>query len=451
MVLDKLGESLQNTLKKITGASVVDEKLVKELTKDIQRALLQADVDVQLVFDLTSNIKERALEKEAPEGITRREHIVNIVYEEMVNFLGGEGGEIDVDSKQPFKIMLVGLFGAGKTTTAGKLAKYYQKRGHNVALVQTDTWRPAAYDQLEQTAEKVGCDFYGLKEAKHPQEVWKKYEDKLQDYDIVIVDTAGRDALKDELIEELNKINRKVKADENLLVMPADIGQGASEQAAAFQDMVDVDGVVITKMDGTAKGGGALAACSITGSPVKFIGVGETIEDIEEFRPEGFVGRLLGMGDLEALLEKAQHAIDQEKAEDLGKRFLEGKFNLLDLYEQMEAMQNMGSLSKIMDMIPGFSKFDLPDNALEVQEEKMDVWRVLMDSMTKEELENPDIINAARIDRISEGAGKPASEVRALLKQYRQAKKMAEMMQGKGGNKKLQKMMDKLGGAGFNF
>lgn len=446
MVLDKLGENLRNTLKKVTGATFVDEKLVNELVKDLQKALLQSDVNVQLVFKLTKEIKTRAMADDF-KGISKKEHLVNIVYEELVKFLGGEGAKIQMD-KKPFKIMLVGLFGNGKTTTAGKLANYYSTRGMKVAVIQTDTWRPAAYDQLQQLAKKANADFYGDRELKEPHKIFKKYESALNKYDLVIIDTAGRDALNDELIEEITKINDAVKPHESLLVMNADIGQSAEKQAQAFHDTCGVSGVVVTKLEGTAKGGGALIACSVTGANIKFIGVGEKIKDLEEFKPEGFVGRLLGMGDMEALLEKARGAISEERAEDLGRRFLKGDFNLLDLYEQMQAMKSMGNIGKLMEMVPGFSKMKIPKEALQGQQEKVDSWKFLMDSMTKEELEDPTIINNARIERISKGSCMKPNEVRSLLKQYNQAKKMSKMMKG-GSEKQMKKMMQKMQGAKF--
>ncbi|HIJ11641.1 TPA: signal recognition particle protein Srp19, partial [Candidatus Woesearchaeota archaeon] len=270
MVLEKLGDSLKSTLSKITGATFVDEKLVNEIVKDIQRALLQSDTNVKLVFALSNSIKERAKEK-TPTGITKREHIVNIVYEELTNFVGKEAREIKI-TKKPTKIMLVGLFGSGKTTTTGKLAKYYKKRGMKVAVMQTDTWRPAAYDQLEQLAGNVGVDFYGIREEKNPAVIYDTFKDKLSAYDVVIVDTAGRDALSDELIEELKEIHALVNADEKLLVISADIGQAAEKQAQAFHDTCGVTGVIVTKLEGTAKGGGALSACAVTDAPIQFIG-----------------------------------------------------------------------------------------------------------------------------------------------------------------------------------
>lgn len=449
MVLEKLSDNLKATLRKVTGASFVDEKLINEIVKDIQRSLLQADVNVKLVFQVAQAIKERALKEKAPKGISAKENLVNIVYEELVRFVGGEHEGIQLTEK-PFIIMLVGLFGNGKTTTAGKLAKYYKKRGKRVALLSTDTWRPAAAQQLAQLAEQVGVQAYIAPEEKDPEKIFKKFEGEFNKYDLVIVDTAGRDALNEELITELNTLNRTVKANETLLVMSADIGQSAEKQAKTFHETCNVNGVIITKLDGTAKGGGALIACAITGAPVKFIGVGEKIDDFEEFRPQGFVGRLLGMGDLESLLEKTQEAISEEDAEDLGRRFMKGDFTLIDLYEQMRAMKKMGPLNKVMGMIPGMGGMNIPKEALDMQEGKIDDWRVLMDSMTKQELENPDVMNPGRIERIAKGSGKSRGAVRELLKQYKQSKKMVKMMKGMSGDEKdMQKMMTKMQKSGL--
>ncbi|MFH1589426.1 MAG: signal recognition particle receptor subunit alpha [archaeon] len=451
MVLDKLSDSLKETLQKITKAVFVDEKLINALVKDIQRALLQSDVNVQLVLTITKKIKERALKETEPSSISKKEHLIKIVYDELVDFLGGPGSKIVIKKKKPFKIMLVGLFGSGKTTLAGKLGKFYKARGHNVAVIQTDTWRPAAYDQLKQLAEKSQVTFFGEKKEKNTVKIYKKYQKDLAKFDIVIIDSAGRDALSKELIKELNDLNKEVKADENLLVLSADIGQAAEKQAQAFHESCNVTGVVITKLDGTAKGGGALIACSVTGTNVKFIGVGENIGDIEEFKPEGFVGRLLGMGDLEALLEKAKEAMSEGQVEDLGKRFLKGDYNLIDLYEQMKAMKKMGSMSKLMEMIPGMGQLKIPKEALEVQEGNLEKWKFAMNSMTKDELEDPDIMSGSRVERIAKGSGLKVTDVRSLLKQYKQSKKLVKMMKG-GSDKNMDKMMKKMTGkAGFKF
>jgi len=450
MVLDKLSNSLKSTLEKIAKAVFLDEKLVNELIRDIQRALLQSDVNVKLVFDLSNKIKQRALKEKAPAGLTKKEHIINIVYEELVEFLGGEGHKIEIN-KKPYKVMLVGLFGSGKTTTAAKLAKFFHKRASKIALIQLDVWRPAALEQLEQLGKQVNIQVFGNAKEKNPVKIYKKFKDKLKEFDIVIIDTAGRDALSEELIDELNSINNEVKAHERLLVISADIGQAAEKQASAFHETCNITGVIITKMEGTAKGGGALSACAVTKAPVKFIGVGEKIDDLEEFNPKGFVSRLLGMGDIEALLEKAKEAISEEQAKDMGRKFLKGDFNLIDLYEQMQAMKKMGPLSKIVDLIPGMGQLKLPKGALEVQQERLEKWRYIMDSCTKEELENPEIISGKRMERIAKGSGVKIKDVRELVKQYRQAKKLMKMFSG-GSMKNLEKMMKKMGGMkGFNL
>ena len=443
MVLEKLGDSLKNTLSTIAKAVFVDEKLVNELVKDIQRALLQADVNVKLVFELTKTIKEKILKEETPKGLTKKEHLVNIVYEELVKFLGGEVEKIDIKTK-PFKIMLVGLFGSGKTTQSGKLAHYFTNRGYKVALLGLDIHRPAAMDQIMQVGKQANVPVLIDKETKDAVKIYKKFEDEFKKFDIVIIDTAGRDAFSEDLIKEIEDINYLIKADENFLVISADIGQAAEKQAKQFHESCGITGVIATKMDGTARGGGALSACAIAGAPIRFIGVGEKIGDIEQFNPKGFVGRLLGMGDIEALLEKAKGAISEEQAQDLGKKFLKGDFSLLDLYEQMQAMKKMGSLSKIVEMIPGFSQMKLPKDMLEVQQGKLEKWRYVMDSCTKGELEDPNSITLARMDRIAKGSGQPPSLIKELLKQYKQSKKVVKMMKGKGGN--MDKLMKKMGG-----
>ena len=443
MVLEKLGDSLKSTLSKIAKAVFVDEKLVNELVKDIQRALLQADVNVRLVFELTKTIKEKILKEETPKGLTKKEHLVNIVYEELVTFLGGETEKIDIKAK-PFKIMLVGLFGSGKTTQSGKLAHYFTNRGYKVALLGLDIHRPAAMDQIMQIGKQVNVPVFIDKKTKDAVKIYEKFKDELNGFDIIIIDTAGRDALSKDLIKEIEDLNDAIQADENFLVISADIGQAAEKQASQFHKSCGITGVIATKMDGTARGGGALSACAIAGAPIRFIGVGEKIGDIEQFNPKGFVGRLLGMGDIEALLEKAKGAISEEQAQDLGKRFLKGDFSLLDLYEQMQAMKKMGSLSKIIEMVPGFSQMKLPKEMLEVQQGKLEKWRYVMDSCTKEELEDPDSITSTRMERIAKGSGQPSSLVRELLKQYKQSKKVVKMMKGKGGN--MDKLMKKMGG-----
>ena len=440
MVLDKLGSSLKETHSKIAKSLFVDETLVNELVKDIQRALLQADVNVKLVFTLSTAIKKRALEEKVPSGISQREYLVTIVYEELTKFLGGEKNEIVIDkTKKPFKIMLVGLFGNGKTTSISKIAKYYQKRGFKIATLGLDVYRPAAAQQLKQLSDRLNIPCFINEKEKNALKIYREFEKSYSEYDILLIDTAGRDALSEDLVEELKELNEIIIPDEKLLVMSADLGQAAQKQAESFHESCGVTGVFITKLDGTAKGGGALSACAITGAPVKFIGIGEKPDDIEVFNPKGFVGILLGMGDLEALLEKAQEAMSPESAEDMQRKMLKGDFNFIDLYDQMESMSKMGPLSKIVDMIPGMGGMKIPKEMLEGQEGKLKKWRIILSSCTKKELEDPEIIGRDRIDRIAKGSGMSVGDVRELLKQYKQSKKMMKMMKGMDDPEKMMK------------
>ena len=444
MVLDTLGNALKVTLKKIASAVFVNERMIDELTREIQRALLQADVQVQLVFDLTTRIKQRASREKPPAGLTQRELLVNIVYEELVTFFGEEKKGVEIKKKKPFVIMLVGLFGSGKTTTIGKLGHYYSKRGYKVAFLGLDVHRPAAPQQLKQIGDTLNITTFIEPKEKDPLRIYKKYQSEFSKYDILLVDTAGRDALSKDLIEEIESVNTFIKPDERLLVLSADIGQAATQQATQFHESCDITGLIVTKLDGTAKGGGSLSACAATKAPIKFLGVGEKSSDLEVFNPPGFVGRLLGMGDLEELLEKAKESIDEGKAEDISKRMLHGDFNLIDLFDQLQVMKKMGPLHKIMDLIPGMGQVKPPKELLGVQEEKLRKWKYIMESCAKKELEDPESLNHGRINRIAKGSGTTTGEVRELLKQYRQTKKIMKMMKGKDPQKMMKKFQGKL-------
>jgi signal recognition particle subunit SRP54 len=439
-MLDKLGESLKDSLRKLLKISLVDKKLVDELTLDIKKSLISGDVNLELATKITESIKKRALEEKPKSGLTHREHVINIVYEELVKLLGAEPGKFEIKEK-PTKILLVGLFGSGKTTTAAKLAKLFKKQGLKVCLVQTDTWRPAAYEQLKQLSEKINIPFYGVKDEKDPVKIVQKFEPDYGRFNVVIFDSAGRDALSVELTTEIKKLNQAVKPHEKLLVMSGDIGQAAKAQAKAFKENIGVTGVIITKLDGTAKGGGAISACAETGAKVKFIGVGEHIDDFEDYEPKRFVSRLLGLGDLQTLLQKAEEAMKKEDAEALAKKFMKAEFTFDDLMKQMEALQKMGPLSQIMSMIPGASMAKIPPELMQVQEGKLKTWKFIIQSMTKQERDNPDLIDGSRIRRIAKGSGKPESDVRDLVKQYNQMKKMMKMMGNQKQMQKLQKMM----------
>jgi len=448
MVLEKLSNSLKDTLKKIAKAIFVDEKLVDDLIKDIQRALLGADVNVKLVFELSKSIKERFLKEKSLPGINAREQLIKIVYEELVRFLGDEKSEIVIQDKNPFKIMMVGVYGSGKTTTIGKLAKYYFKRGYKVACLGLDVHRPAATDQLEQVCNKINVQCFVNKNEKNPLKVYKEFD--YSKYDILIIDTAGRDSLTDDLIKELKDLNDLIKPDENILVLSADIGQSAQKLAQGFHDACNITGIIISKLDGTGKGGGALTGAVTTNAKIKFIGVGEKAEDLELFNPKGFVSRLLGMGDIELLLEKAKDAISEEKAEDIQDKLERGELSLIDLYEQMKSMKKMGPLNKVLEMIPGFGQLKMPKEMLEIQEVKLEKWEHILKSMTKKEIENPELIDGKRVERISKGAGVNQGEVRDLLKQYKQSKKIMRLMKGGNPEKLMKKFQGKLG-KGFKF
>jgi len=440
LVLDKLGSSLYDALRKVIRAPVVDEALVKELIRDFQRALLQADVNVQLVMELSQNIERRALKEELPPGISRREHVVKVVYDELTRFVGEKQQEIRVQPGKQNVLMLVGIQGSGKTTTAAKLARYYQKRGLRTGLITSDTFRPGAYNQLKQLAEQIKVDFYGEPEAKDPAALARRGVDRFNGYEVVILDTSGRHKEEKGLIEEMQQIAAAVKPQEIVLVLDGTIGQQASAQAHAFKEATDVGSIIVSKLDGTARGGGALSGVAATGAPIKFIGTGEKIEDLEPFVPSRFIGRLLGMGDIDGLIAKVKEA-DIEPSEKDVYKMLSGKFNLQDMYDQFEAMRKMGPIQKIISMVPGLG-YQLPESELENAEERLDRWKVIIQSMTVEEKEDPHIINASRIRRIARGSGTKESEIRELIKQYDVMRKMLKQLKG---SRRMRRMPFKFG------
>ena len=429
MVLEKLGSSIYEALKKVFRAGVVDEATVKELVRDIQRALLQADVNVKLVLEISKRIEERALKEKVPPGISRKEHVIKVVYDELTRFLGEKPATLKITPGKRRIIMLVGIQGSGKTTAAAKLARYLQKRGIKTALICADTYRPGAYDQLKQLAERIKVPIYGNPKEKNPVKIAKEGLKQFKDYEIVIIDTAGRHKEEKSLIEEMKRLEKAIKPDEVMLVIDGTIGQQAAVQAKAFHEATPIGSVMVTKLDGSARGGGALSAVAAIGAPIKFIGTGEKIEDIEPFVPSRFVGRLLGMGDLETLLEKVREA-EIKIPEKRAKAILSGKFTLTDMYEQFEAMKSMGPFKKILSMIPGFS-YNIPDEMLEVAEDRLEKWRVIIQSMTPKERENPKILNASRIRRIARGSGTTEKDVKELLKQYAAMRKMLKTLRRK--------------------
>ncbi|MFW5946427.1 MAG: signal recognition particle protein Srp54 [Candidatus Natronoplasma sp.] len=435
MALENLKDGLRNAVEKVTKASHVDKNLIKDISRDIQRAMIEADMEVQLALELTEKIKERGVEEKPPSGMSPREHLIRIIHEEFVKILG-DGVELEL---KPQTIMMVGLYGQGKTTTCGKLAAYFQKRGLNTALIAGDTHRPAAYDQLSQVAEDAGVPVYGDANEEKAPKIVRKGMKKFEDYDIVIIDTAGRHSLEDELIREIQLIKNVAEPDEVILTVDASIGQQAGPQAKAFHDAVNVTKTIITKMDGSAKGGGALSAVAETDAPVAFIGTGERIRDLEEFDPKSFTSRLLGMGDIEKLLEKAEEVIDEDKAEETAKKMLAGDFDLKDMYEQMEMLTGVGPLQKIVDMLP-MGPSSISEEQIMNTQEKLDEFRIIMDSMTEEEMENPNQIKGDRIKRIAMGSGKRPKDIRALLSHYKKTKKA---IKGFSGNRKMRKQLKK--------
>jgi len=429
MVLDRLGSSLNDALKKIFRAPVMDEKTVKELVRDIQRALLQADVNVKLVLEVSKRIEERALKEKVPPGVSRREHVVKVVYEELTRFLGEKPASLKIEPGKRKILMLVGIQGSGKTTASGKLAKYFQKRGLKTALVCTDTYRPGAYDQLKQLADRANIPVYGEPKEKKSEKIALRGLKQFNDYDLVIVDTAGRHKEEKSLIAEMKRLEKAIKPDEAILVIDGTIGQQAAVQARALHEATPIGSILVSKLDGSARGGGALSAVAAIGAPIKFISAGEKLGDIEPFVPSRFVGRLLGMGDLQSLVEKVREA-EVKVPEKKVRTFLSGKFTLTDMYEQFESMKKMGPLQHLLKMIPGMS-YNIPEEQMNMAEDALKRWRVIIQSMTPTEREKPKILSSSRIRRVARGSGTTEKEVKELLTQYNNMRKMMKTFRRK--------------------
>jgi len=450
-MLEKLGEILRKATDKIANAIFLDKDLVDSIIKDLQRALIEADVNILLVKELSDKIRKAAVD-ERIKGLEKKEHIIKLLHDELTKILG-EYKPLRLRKEQN-RIMFLGLYGAGKTTTVAKLGNYYAKRGNKVALVGLDVHRPAAPEQLKQLADRNKLQSFVDFEEKNPVKLWKKYEKELKEFNLILVDTAGRHALDKSLIDEIKSLSKIIDPTETILIMPADIGQAAKKQTQEFLEAVDISGVIITRMDSTAKGGGALTACAEAGSNVSvyFITTGEKINDIEEFNPKSFLSRLLGMGDLETLMEKIRSVTDEKKQKEIGAQISEGRLSLEDVIEQVKSMDALGGFEKIKSMIPGFGAAKIPENLLESQEAKISKWEHVIKSMTKEEKENPELLEkqTSRIARIAQGAGVHGSDIRALLKQYKLLNEM--LKSGKGMNmsqgfnqKQLQKLAKKFG------
>ncbi len=432
-----LGKGLRNVLKKLTGATIVDENTVKGIVKELQRVLISSDVNVKLVLQMTKHIEKSAMDKELLKGLTVREHVVNIVYEELVSLLG----KTYEPKLSPQKIMLLGLFGSGKTTAAAKLANFYRGKGLKPALIACDVDRPAAYEQLKQLSQKVQCAFYGLEHEKDVKKIIA-YALKNTKEDVLILDSAGRSAFNDELTTELKTIAREFEPDNKYLVLSADIGQVAGQQAEQFNKAVDITGVIVTKIDGSAKGGGTLSAVATSDARVAFLSTGEKPSDFEVYNSEKFVGRLLGFPDFESLMEKVKEV---SKEQNLGPVSLE-RMTLEDFRDQLKAARKMGPLDKVFGM---FGAPDIPKELLQEGEGKLSKFDAIISSMTVHERKNPEVVKKSknRMLRISTGAGVEPREVRKLIREFEKVTKMVNVFKkNRGMRKKLEKMMGGGGG-----
>lgn len=430
-----LGEGLRKALAKLTGAALIDERAVKEFVKELQRTLISNDVNVKLVFELSKRFEERALKEKPLPGVSAKEHAVRVVYDELAKLMG-EKHEPKLARQ---RILLLGLFGSGKTTSAIKLAVFFQGKGLKSGVICCDTFRPAAYEQLEQLAAKHSVPFFGIKGGKDAQKIISSGLDALKACEVIILDSSGRSAFDSELSAELRGIASAFKPDESLLVLSADIGQAAGRQAAEFNAAVPVTGVIITKMDGSGKGGGALSAVHSTGAKVSFIGTGEKADDFEVFDAKRYVGRLLGFPDLEALLSKMQKISEEEKLSAEG--MLEEKFTIKVFYEQLRAAKKMGPLKNVLGML---GAADVPRELVEQGEERLKKFEVIINSMTKDEREDVMLVrkSSSRQQRIARGAGVQVDDVRKLITEFEKMEKlMGRFKKDRGLRKRIEKMM----------
>ena len=453
-MLENLRTGLRGAIKKIVRASDINEELIDSLCKDIQRALLQSDVNVKLVLEITKRIKERSMNEEPVKGLTRKDHIITILYGELARLLGYAGQTIkSIDKSQqthdrilqfePEKqsiILMLGIQGSGKTTVTAKVARWLSKQGYSVGVIGADTWRPGALTQLKMNCSRINTEVYGEEANTDALDIVRKglAHFRMQNIDVVIVDTAGRHKEESGLLEEMRNMRNAINPNLVLLVIDGTIGQQAFNQAKAFHQAAEVGGIIVTKLDGSAKGGGVLSASAATGAKVLFIGTGERIDDLEVFSPTNFVGRILGMGDIQAVLEMAR-GLELQADENQAKRLLGGKMTIEDFYAQMENVGKMG-FRNVIDNLPGLSGM-LKEDQLDALEGKMEKWRFIIQSMNGDEKRNPEMINESRRKRIARGAGLTEHEVRDLVKQYSNSKTL--MKQAKG--RQLQGMLRKFG------
>src|SRR5690625_2876483 len=444
MAFEGLADRLQSTIKKITGKGKVNEQDVKEMTREVRLALLEADVNFKVVKDFINRIKERAVGQEVMESLTPGQQVVKIVQDELTNLMGGEQSKIAVADRSPTVIMMVGLQGAGKTTTTGKLANLLRKE-HNRSpmLVACDIYRPAAIDQLNTLGKQLEMPVFSMGTEVSPVEIATKAvaQAKEDHQDYVIVDTAGRLHIDDELMGELTDVKAAVSPDEIFLVVDAMTGQDAVNVAESFNEQLDLSGVVLTKLDGDTRGGAALSIKAVTDKPIKFIGTGEKLDELEVFHPERMASRILGMGDVLTLIEKAQKQVDEKQVKQLEEKMRTMSFTFDDFLEQMDQVKNMGPLDELLSMIPGANKMKGLKNA-QLDEHQIGQIEAIIKSMTKQERQDPGVMNASRKKRIARGSGTNVSQVNRLLKQFNEMKKMMKQMTNMQKGKK---------GKGFNL
>lgn len=448
MVFEGLAEKLQGALNKLKSKGKLSEKDVDLAMREVRLALLEADVNFKVVKDFIKKIKERSIGSEVMESLTPGQQVIKIVNEELTDLMGESEEKIEFSSKPPTVILMSGLQGAGKTTTSGKLANNLIKQGKNPLLVACDVYRPAAIKQLEVVGEKIGAPVFTMGTKTDPVNIAKAALEhaKKNRNDVVIIDTAGRLHIDEELMDEIGNIYKAVEPDEILLVLDAMTGQDAVNVAKSFDEKLSITGVILTKLDGDARGGAALSLRAVTNKPIKYVGMGEKLDDLETFHPDRMASRILGMGDVLSFIEKAQENIDTEKAMELEKKIRTAQFTFDDFLDQLDQMKNMGPLDEILGMIPGMNSKAL--KGLDVDEKDIGRIEAIIRSMTKKEREKPEIINSSRRKRISEGSGATVIEVNKLLKQFKETKKMMKKF---GNMEKSMGKMGKKGGLGFPF
>ncbi len=432
MLFESLAEKLQNSLNKLKGKGKLSEKDIKLAMREVKLALLEADVNYKIVKSFINKVSERSIGSEVMTSLTPGQQVIKIVNEELMVLMGTSETKIEFSSKKPTVIMMVGLQGAGKTTTTGKLGGYFKKTGKNPLLVAGDIYRPAAIKQLQVVGEKLDIPVFSMGDSTLPQNISKAALEfaMRKGHDIVLIDTAGRLHIDEALMHELIDIKKAVDPKEILLVIDAMTGQDAVNVAEAFDKDLSISGVVLTKLDGDTRGGAALSVKAVTGKPIKFVGTGEKLDSIEAFYPERMASRILGMGDVLTLIEKAQETFSEDSARKLQKKIKEQSFDLNDFLDQMEQMKNMGPIDQIMEMMPGIGGKQLKN--LKVDENELTRIESVIKSMTVEERTNPEIINSGRKKRIASGSGNSVQQVNKLLKQFAQTKKMMKQFSGMG-------------------